>query len=259
MITQRRRTAGIRLVQGDTHVHIDPGPGAIVFTNWARLSPQKLDGLIVTHCHPDHYTDAEVFVEAMTYGTRNKRGVLAATPSVLFGNDECDPSISKYHQDLVGSIVSLSSGIVFEVGGMKYEALKAIHSDSETVGFLLECSTGIFGYTSDTAYFPEISDLYQGARILTICTMWPRDNPLKYHLCTDDALGIIEGVNPGCVVLTHFGMKMLNADPEKEAEYLENESGVPVVAAKDGMEIVMGEIIDVKGPRKNDEPRFIEA
>ncbi|MCJ7731677.1 MBL fold metallo-hydrolase, partial [Candidatus Bathyarchaeota archaeon] len=83
MTSQMRRTAGIRLSEGKTQVHIDPGPGALVFSNWAGLSPEKLDGLIVTHCHPDHYTDAEVFIEAMTRGTMAKRGVLAASKSVL--------------------------------------------------------------------------------------------------------------------------------------------------------------------------------
>jgi phosphoribosyl 1,2-cyclic phosphodiesterase len=229
MITQRRRTAGIRLVQGETHVHVDPGPGAVVFSNWARLSPQKLDGLIVTHCHPDHYTDAEV-------------------------------SISTYHQGLVGSIERMVPGHGFNVDGMRFEAVKAIHSDSETVGLRVETpDVGIIGYTSDTAYFPEMGELYRGVRLLMVCTMWPRDNPLKYHLCTDDAKMILEGARPGCAVLTHFGMKMLNADPEKEAAYLEEETGVPIVAARDGMEIILGETIEVKGSRKSDQPRFIEA
>ena len=260
MITQRRRTAGIRLVHGDTQVHIDPGPGAIVFSNWARLSPQRLDGLIVTHCHPDHYTDAEVFVEAMTHGTRDRRGVLAAPSSVLRGNDDCDPSVSTYHQGLVGRIETLTPGHGFFVEGVRFEAVKAIHSDSETVGIRAEVpGVGTIGYTSDTAYFPEMGGLYGGARLLMVCTMWPRENPLKYHLCTDDAKAILEGARPGCAVLTHFGMRMLNADPEREAAYLEEMTGVPTVAARDGMEIVLGEAIEVKGTRKSDSPRLIEA
>jgi phosphoribosyl 1,2-cyclic phosphodiesterase len=260
MITQRRRTAGIRLVHGDTHVHVDPGPGAVVFSNWTRLSPQKLDGLIVTHCHPDHYTDAEVLIEAMTHGTRDKRGVLAAPASVLRGNDDCDPSISTYHQNLVGTIEPLRPGHTFTVEGIRFEAVKAIHTDPETAGFIAEApEAGTVGYTSDTAYFPEIGEIYRGVRLLAVCTMWPRDNPLKYHLCTDDTLRIIEEARPGCAVLTHFGMRMLNADPEKEAAYLEEETGIPVVASRDGMEIVLGERIEVRGPRKGDLPRFIEA
>ena len=81
MCTQRRRTAGIRLVLGKTQVHLDPGPGALVHSIYADLTPMRLDGVVVTHCHPDHYTDAEVLVEAMTGGTTRRGGVLAASRS----------------------------------------------------------------------------------------------------------------------------------------------------------------------------------
>ena len=110
MTSQIRRTAGIRITEDDSQVHIDPGPGALVFSNWARLNPSKLDGLIVTHCHPDHYTDVEVFIEAMTQGTRAKRGVLAATKSVLRGASGIGPCISGYHQGLVRDLIELYEG-----------------------------------------------------------------------------------------------------------------------------------------------------
>jgi len=260
MITQRRRTAGLRLVHGGTQVHVDPGPGAVVFSNWARLSPQGLDAVVVTHCHPDHYTDAEVLVEAMTHGTRDKRGVLAASRSVLYGNEDCDQSISSYHQGLVETVEPLTPGHAFEVDHLGFEAVAARHSDPETVGVRLNVpDVGSLGYTSDTAYLPELDEIYRSLRLLVLCTMWPRGNPLRYHLCTDDALKIMEGAEPGCAVLTHFGMRMINADPEAEASYLEGETGIPTVAARDGMQIIIGDNVEVRGPRKRDEPRFIEA
>lgn len=260
MITQRRRTAGIRLVQGETDVHIDPGPGTVVFSNWARLSPQKLDAVVVTHCHPDHYTDAEVLIEAMTHGTKSRRGVLAASKSVLYGNEECDKSISTYHQELVKAVELLTPGHEFMVDDLRFEAVVAKHSDSDTVGLRAEApDIGSIGYTSDTAYLPELGEAYEGLRLLVLCTMWPRGNPLKFHLCTDDALRIMEESRPRCVVLTHFGMKMLNADPDAEAKYLEDETGIPTVAARDGLLVVLGDKIETRGPRKRDEPRFIEA
>jgi hypothetical protein len=78
-------------------------------------------------------------------------------------------------------------------------------------------------------------------------------------MCTDDALRVIEEAKPGCAVTTHFGLKLLYKDPAKEAEWLEEQSGVPVVSAVDGMTVTLGENITIKGPRKLDEPRVIEA
>ncbi len=260
MILQRRRTAGIRLVHGETQVHVDPGPGALVFSNWAGLSPMRLDGLVVSHCHPDHYGDAEVFIEAMTQGTHERRGVLAAPGSVLRGDGGCGPSISSYHQGLVPEVESLKPGSRFDVAELRFEAVRAMHSDSETVGVRIEApEAGALGYTSDTAYFDGISEQYGGLRLLILCTMWPRGNPLEMHLSTDDALRILEEAKPGCAVLTHFGMRMINAGPDGEAAYLEGETGIPVVAAKDGLKASMGEEIVFSGPRKRDEPRTVEA
>ena len=224
------------------------------------MNPQSLDAVVVTHCHPDHYTDAEVLVEAMTHGTRRKRGVLAASKSVLQGNDECDPSVSRYHQNLVERIETLEPGHTFDVEELSFQGVDAKHSDSDTVGFRVTASgVGSIGYTSDTSYFDGIGGKYRGLRLLVLCTMWPRGEPLRYHLHTDEALRVLEEASPGCALLTHFGVKMLRADPEAEAAYLEEFTGVPTVAARDGMSLILGDGVEVRGPRKKDEPRFIDA
>ena len=259
-ITQLRRTAGIRLINGEDDIHVDPGPGALVYSNWARLNPQKLGAIFVTHCHPDHYTDAEVMIEAMTHGTRDKRGVLAASRSVLRGNEECDPSVSRYHQGMVKKVEVLTKGNSFKVDGLEFHVTEARHSDPDTVGVKVDVpDVGSIGYTSDTALFDGLGEAYRGCRLLVLCVLRPRGKPLKYHLCTDDALRILEEVKPSCGVLTHFGMSMLNAGPEEEAAYLEDETGVPTVSARDGMQIILGEGIEVRGSRKKDEPRLIDA
>ena len=259
MTSQRRRTAGIRLTQGDTHVHLDPGPGALVFSNWAGLSPQELNGLIITHCHPDHYTDAEVFIEAMTDGTRAKQGVLAGTKSVLRGADGIGPCISGYHQGLLRDLIEMYEGTPFSVGELGFTATEARHSDPHSVGLRVSSSQGGIGYTSDTGYFPGLADSYTGLRLLVLCTMWPRGNPINIHLNTDEALKVLEESRPKACILTHFGMRMLNAGPEGEAAYLQEETGIPVVAARDSMKVHLSDVITLLGPRKADEPMTIDV
>ncbi len=260
MSTQKRRTAGFRITNNETQVHVDPGPGALVFSNWAGLPPSKLSGLIVTHCHPDHYTDAEVFIESMTLGTRRSQGLLAATRSVLHGFEGVGPSISQYHQRLPEQVVELKKGTEFKIDNMKFKAIEARHSDPTSVGIRLEVpELGSFGYTSDTGYFSELSSYLEDLRLLALCVIWPRNNPISKHLCTDDALIIIEEAAPSAVLLTHFGMRMLNADPTKEAVYLQENTGVPVIALKDGMKISIEDNIIIQGPRKSDDIITLEV
>jgi phosphoribosyl 1,2-cyclic phosphodiesterase len=260
MSTQKRRTAGFRIVNNETQVHVDPGPGALVFSNWAGLPPSKLSGLIVTHCHPDHYTDAEVFIESMTLGTRKGKGILATTTSVLHGFEEVGPSISKYHQKLPEKIVELKKGTKFKIDKMQFKAIEARHSDPTSIGIRLKIpELGSFGYTSDTGYFSELPRYLEDLRLLVLGVIWPRNNPISKHLCTDDALNIIDEAAPRAVLLTHFGMRMLNANPSKEAAYLQEKTGIPVVALKDGMKISIEKNITIQGPRKNDEIITLEA
>ena len=77
------------------------------------------------------------------------------------------------------------------------------------------------------------------------------------HLNTNEALKLIEEIRPECAIITHFGMRMLNADPEKEATYLEDSSGIPTIAARDGMRVFLLDRIEVYGKRKRDKPRFV--
>ena len=87
MITQRRLTGGIRIMGDRVNLHIDPGPGALINSINAGLNPQNLDAIFISHCHPDHYADAEILIEAMTAGMTQKKGLLVATKSVLRGNE----------------------------------------------------------------------------------------------------------------------------------------------------------------------------
>ncbi len=48
---------------------------------------------------------------------------------------------------------------------------------------------------------------------------------------------IINKVKPRLAIITHFGIKMLKADPLYEAREIQNKTGVQIISAKDGMTI----------------------
>jgi len=251
-ITQKRRTAGIRIISKDSNFHLDPGPGALVHSIREGLNPQKLNAVFVSHCHPDHYTDAEVLIEAMTKGTKKKRGVLAASKSVLHGNDMgFDPVVSKYHQEMPERVIEALPNKNFQVGNINVLVTEARHTDPDTVGFRFETlESGSFAYTSDTEYFEGVSKYCRGVRLLILCVMRPSGKPWKGHMTTNDAIKIVEQTRPEQAVLTHFGMQMIFRGPAKEARRIEEETGVPIIAAKDGMRIKFGKTIDVQARRK---------
>lgn len=252
-ITQKRRTAGIRLISENLNVHLDPGPGALIYSIKEGLNPQKLNAIFVSHCHPDHYTDAEILIEAMTRGATKRRGVLVASRSVLHGNEMgFNPVVSKYHQRMPERVIEAFPDKSFQIGNLNVLVTEARHTDPDTVGFRFESSEfGSFAYTSDTEYFDGINKYYEGVRFLILCVMRPAGKPWKGHMTTNDAIKIIEEVRPEQVVLTHFGMQMIFQGPAREAKLIEKNTGVATFAAKDGMQIRFGETIDWQKSRND--------
>ena len=245
-VTQKRWTGGIRFIADNFHMQLDPGPGAIVRSVEEKLDPMKVKAVLVSHDHPDHYTDAEVFIEAMTRGMTKRGGYLIAAHSVLFGNEVCEASISKYHQSLLEAVMDAKPGQSFDLNGVKITATKAMHSDPDAVGFRFGfLGVGEVGYTSDTQYFDGLGGLYAGTRLLILCTMRPRGAPWKYHMSTEDAAKLISEAKPETAVLTHFGAKMIFSSPPAEAKFVEQQTGIRTIAATDGMQIKFGKEIQV--------------
>ena len=251
MITQKRRTAGIRVLSEGVNMHLDPGPGALVHSVRMGLDPEKIRAVLVSHAHPDHYTDAEVLVEAMTHGMTRKRGLLAAARSVLYGNEGCGQAISKYHQEMPKKLIELKPGVEFKIADVNVRATETVHSDPDAVGFRFASSdVGDVGYTSDTEFFDGIAGVYGGVRILLLSLLRPSGKPWRGHITTDDAVRIVEMVGPELAVITHFGMGMIFAGPRREAERIRRESGVRTLAARDGMHISVGKDITVSMGKK---------
>jgi phosphoribosyl 1,2-cyclic phosphodiesterase len=247
-ITQKRRTGGIRIISEKINIHVDPGPGALIYSLEMGLDPQKVKAIFVSHSHLDHVNDAEPLIEAMSEGTTKRRGVLVAPRSVLRGNDVCENSISKYHQAMPERVIEVTPGDSFEVDGVNVTVCKAVHSDPDAVGFRFETKDfGSFAYMPDSEYFSDVSKFYGGLRLLILSVLRPSGQPWKGHMTTDDAIKIIEETRPEMVLITHFGMQMILKGPEREAELIEEETGVPTRAATDGMRIILGKDIVISG------------
>lgn len=250
-ITQTRRTGGIRILSKNLNIHVDPGPGALIYSLEAGLNPQKINGIFVSHSHPDHYNDAEILIEAMTRGMTKKRGFLAAAHSVLRGNEICEPSISLYHQTMPEQVIEAKPETSFSIEDTRIVAARAKHTDPDAVGFRLETrDVGDIAYTSDTEYFQGVGKPYENVRLFLVCLMRPSESPWKGHMTTEDAIQILEEVKPEMAVITHFGMRMIFRGPGKEAKIIQQKTGIPTIVASDNMRIIIGEKINVQTRRE---------
>ena len=237
---QVRSTGGMLIEHDGRFLHVDPGPGALTQMHRIRYDLTRTDSVIVSHCHPDHYSDAESVIEGMTRGGWTRRGSLYGSQTVLRGNGRLGPCISDYHQGIVSSVSVFEPGDVLDVDGMRVDICRADHSDPTNVGFRFHTADGIVSYVSDTAYSDEIADQYIGSRVLLLPVTTPTGNRIKYHLCTDDALTFVERVRPELVIFIHLGVVIIRRGPDKEAESVERATDIRTIAAHDLMVLDVG-------------------
>lgn len=233
ILSQRRYSGGVWFELNNTKILLDPGPGALIRVLQFHKDLSKLDSVIVSHNHLDHYSDCEVIIEGMTRGMKRTHGTLVTTEEML-------EYISDYHKGKVNVIVpeiNEKFTIGNKIGNIEIEAIPTYNHPG--LGFKFFTSSGIVTYTADTAYSEKLIKNYNKSKILILNAIFPRSREIGTHLNTESALKIIKNIKqkPELAVIQHFGIQMLNANQEKEAEYIEQESGVKTIAAKDGMAI----------------------
>lgn len=236
---QLRTSGGIWLSLAGTNVHLDPGPGALVKICFSRprLNPTNLDAIILSHRHLDHSSDVNVLIEAMTEGGRKKRGIVFAPEEAL----DPDPVILRYLRNHPKEIRILQEKESYQIGNLRLTTpLRLIHHNTQTYGFKFETPPFTLSYIADTKFFPALIEAYRAdVIIINLVLSEPKDID---HLNIQNARELIKGISPRLAVLTHFGISMLQAKPWIVAKQIEEETGVKVKAAQDGMRLDLDDI-----------------
>ena len=234
-ISQKRMTGGFRIDEiGGKNIHVDPGPGALVRTHQYGLNPRKINMLLVSHCHTDHYNDAEVLIEAMTQGMTKKTGHVIGSESVINGNGELGPSISKYHQSK-STITTLHPGDVVKDDQITVKGTDTHHGDPTCVGFNINYNGLNINYTADTEYFPELAKEHEGADILIGCVIKEGERKIKGHMRTMDFEELVNEVQPQLAIMTHLGVNLIMNNPFQNTRIITKNTGVRTIAATDGL------------------------
>ena len=110
----------------------------------------KLDAILVSHAHPDHFDRASL---------RQLRAGSDASPPLLV-----PPGLGAAAAGLGGAAQELPVGASVEIGTVRVTAVPALHlrwplrPRALTIGFLIEGSSGIY-FAGDTRYYPSMADL----------------------------------------------------------------------------------------------------
>jgi ribonuclease BN (tRNA processing enzyme) len=237
VIRQLLASGGAWLKLGDTQILLDPGPGSLVQVTRRRLDPVKLDAIVLSHKHLDHSGDINIMIEAMTDGGTKKRGTVFAPADAL----NQDPVIFSYLRSYPEDIQILTEGGSYSVKDVSFRTPVRHKHQVETYGFVFQTPRHTFSWITDTRYLDDLVSHYEGDLLVINVVRSNPGAPLD-HLALPEAKNIIEQIRPKAAILTHFGMTMWRAKPWELAEKLTQETGITVIAARDGMTFDLAQI-----------------
>lgn len=229
-------TGGAWMNLGGTQILLDPGPGSLVHAIKYHCEPPHLSAIILSHKHLDHSVDINVMIEAMTDGGWKPRGSLYA-PSDAFDNGAV---IFPYLKGYPQKVELLEEGKSYSVGDVSFTTpVKHIHQ-VETYGFVFQTPGHKFSWITDTRGFDSLARHYKADLVIINVLSLEKRIPVD-HLSLGEAELIIREIKPKLAVLTHFGLTMWPVKPWEIEQKVSEDTGVRVIAARDGMVLDLDE------------------
>jgi ribonuclease BN (tRNA processing enzyme) len=143
----------------------------------------------------------------------------------------------------VDKVEVLKEDSEYRIGDIRFSTARKHQHRVETYGLNFKTSPRTLSFITDTKFFPELLNLYQGEiLVIHVVRLKPVGNDPIEHLSIEDVRSILKKAKPRLTLLTHFGMTMIRAKPWVVAAELEKEFGLKVIAASDGMKIDLEEV-----------------
>jgi len=230
VIRQLAASGGIWLDLGKTHLLLDPGPGCLIQAIKRKKNPEILDAIILSHRHLDHSADANIMVEAMTNGGFKKHGQFFAPADAL----DKEPVLYSYLRKFLAGVTVLKEGTTYKINDIVFNTpVRHIHP-TETYGFTFQTPRHTFSYIADSKLFDGLYR-YAGSEVVIINMVFTKPGLPIDHLSVPDVEILLQELKPRAAILSHFGMPVWEAGPDKLATEIAEKTGIPVIAAHDGM------------------------
>lgn len=198
--TAERAASGYLLRLGDTNVWLDAGSGT-----WRNLLGHidypDLNGVILTHRHPDHVTDVFQAHHAICYGP------VPDLPKIpIWAPGETIDRIVGFNEQIVEAfdLHRVAPGDSVEFAGAVFRFFDMAHP-VETVGVRVEYEGGVLAYTADTGPGTDFEGLTKGADIM-ICeaTYQESDEEWEGHMYASAAADLAARNGVARLLLTHL-------------------------------------------------------
>jgi len=231
-------TSGYLVRHEGFNLWLDAGTGTLAnLQRHIRLS--EINGIVISHAHPDHYVDLYPCFYAWHYGELGTPGLPVVVPTGF--TDLLAGAVSQDSQDGMRSAFAfreVAPGESFEIGPFRVDTRPMAHLGLAALGFRILADGAVLAYTGDTGPTVEVEEIAREADLLVSEATWQdRNDLLPFHLSSRQAAVHARNAGARALLLTHIWPTLER--PVSVAQAAEEFAG-PVDAAVEGMRIEVG-------------------
>ncbi len=234
---QNRTSGGIIFTYEGNQFHIDPGPSSLMMAKMMSINLRETVAVLVTANELFRANDINAVISAMSHHGLDKRGVLVCPSTVSISDKDNHAFLSPDYKKFLEKVITIDNTKKLGINNLEIEVIELKKSLSKECGYKIITPRFNLVYIPETGYDPNLADRIKDTDILMLSVREPRGSDKKNCLNSQTAEEIIKTVQPQLVIMTGFGIKMLQADPLYEVRDIQKNTGVQVIAAKDGMSI----------------------
>ena len=196
--TTARACSGYLLDLDGHRLWLDAGPGT-----WpnllARCGYDEVEGVVITHRHPDHALDVFQMEHALLYGPRGPQ-----PPMALWAPAETLDALTGFKELDAFDSHAVAGGDSIEFAGATLRFVSMAHPP-ETVGVRVETGDGVLAYSADSGEDADFGALAGGADLF-VCEASNQDSDEIWegHLRASQAGRIATQAGVRRLVLTHL-------------------------------------------------------
>lgn len=227
--------SSLLVTDGEDHLLVDCGNGSLA--NLLLVADvADLDGLVLTHLHPDHVADVWGLVNARRFHVAPLPPLSAyAPPGALQTLGALVSDVDAFARRL--PLTDLVADRGFSVGRLAVTPF-AVRHPVPAFGARLHVGGATVAITGDTGWFDGLVELVAGVDLLVAEATWatPDEGPSGVHLTAAQAGDLAARAGVGRLLLTHLGP---THDPERAHARARAAFHGEVLVATDRMELLL--------------------
>jgi len=221
-----RMQACIYVQADETRFLLDCGASALVSMKRFGVDPSRIDWVLVSHLHGDHFAGIPFLILDGQF-SRRTRPLKIAGPGGIEGRvkeamELLFPGSSRVQRKFAVEFAEVKEGVENSFDGLKVTSLPVVHpSGATSYALRVSCEGREIGYSGDTEWAENLIPVARGADLF-ISECYIFDKKIPYHLSYQNLQEQKEKLGYRRLILTHMSEDMLKRLESIDLEWAED-------------------------------------